>query len=79
MRDWIMLRVEDREQDQARRTNDCSNNTANTQNRLPLRVVRRQSSLVSKPSLGNEGNIEDDHHHRATGNEERFQECRSDV
>ena len=75
----VVLSVEYCEKDQPSGSNDGENDCANTEKCFLLVVVGSQSASVSKPSLGDERQVEDHHHRRAAGDKQRFEKRCADV
>lgn len=76
----IPPRVKNRQENQPQRANNRRNGRANAQNLLCVVIVLRQPALMPQPSFRDEGQVEDHHAYRTTGDEQRLAPgCRTNV
>lgn len=75
----VMDSIENCEKDQTKSTNNCEEGRECRKQFLNPRGIVCETSLVPQPALGNEDNIKDNRSRCWTGNEQRFESCRSDI
>lgn len=70
---WVTQRVENGQEDQARRTDERKHDRQAGEDLLTGGRVRYEAPAVPQPAVGAEGDVQEDGRHHAAGDEQRLE------